>query len=55
MQFYEELEQVYDPFPKYHMKILLKDFKQKWGERMFSNRLLGMLIYTMIMMIIVLE
>ena len=25
--FYEELEQVFDHFPKYHMKILLEDFK----------------------------
>ena len=24
--FYEELEQVFDHFPKYHMKILLEDF-----------------------------
>jgi len=30
--FYEELEQVFDHFPKYHMKILLGDFNPK-GER----------------------
>jgi hypothetical protein len=37
--FYEELEEVFDYFPKYDMKILLGDFTQKWGERIFSNRL----------------
>ena len=30
--FYEELEQDFDHFPKYHMKILLGDM-QKWGKR----------------------
>jgi hypothetical protein len=35
--FYEELEQVFDKFPKYHMKILLGDFKAKVGrEDIFS-------------------
>jgi exonuclease III len=28
-RFYEELEQVFDKFPKYHMKILLGDFNVK--------------------------
>jgi hypothetical protein len=27
--FHEELEQVFDKFPRYHMKILLGDFKAK--------------------------
>ena len=27
--FYEELDQVFDHFPKYHMKILLKDFNAR--------------------------
>jgi len=27
--FYEELEEVFDHFPKYHMKILLGDFNAK--------------------------
>jgi hypothetical protein len=27
--FYEELEHVFDKFPKYHMKILLGDFNAK--------------------------
>ena len=35
--FYEELEQVVDHFPKYHMKIVLGDLMQNWGERIFSN------------------
>jgi hypothetical protein len=30
--FYEELEEVFDHFPKYHMKILLEDFNEKVGR-----------------------
>ena len=30
--FYEELEQVSDHFPRYHMKILLGDFNAKVGR-----------------------
>ena len=30
--FYEELEEVFDHFPKYHMKILLGDFNAKVGR-----------------------
>ena len=33
--FYEELEQVFDYLPKYHMKILLGDFNAKVGRRAF--------------------
>jgi hypothetical protein len=29
--FHEELEYVFDNFPKYHMKILLGDFSDKLG------------------------
>ena len=36
--FYEELEQVFDHFPKYHTKILLGDFNAKVGRRLFSNQ-----------------
>ena len=36
--FYEELDQVFDHFPKYYMKILLGDFNAKVGERLFSNQ-----------------
>jgi hypothetical protein len=31
-RFYEELEQVSDKFPKYHMNILLGDFNAKLGR-----------------------
>jgi hypothetical protein len=35
--FYEELERVFDEFPKYHMKILLGDFNVKVGKgRLFK-------------------
>jgi hypothetical protein len=30
--FYEELERVFDKFPKYHMKMLLGDFNAKVGR-----------------------
>jgi hypothetical protein len=30
--YYEESEQAFDHFPKYHMKILLRDFNAKVGE-----------------------
>jgi hypothetical protein len=31
--FYEELKRVLDKFPKYHMKILLRDFNAKVGRK----------------------
>ena len=40
-KFYEELEQVFDNFPKYHIKILVGEFKQKLEKRSFSYRQLG--------------
>jgi hypothetical protein len=36
-RFYEELEQVFDHFPKYHIKILLQDLNVNRGERIFLN------------------
>ena len=30
--FYEELEQVFDHFPRYHMKILLGDFNRDYKQ-----------------------
>ena len=48
---YEELEQGFDHFPRYHMKILLGILMRKWGERIFSNRQLGMRVYIRIIMI----
>jgi hypothetical protein len=35
---YEEIECVFDQFPKFHMKILVGDFSTKVGQKMFSNR-----------------
>jgi endonuclease/exonuclease/phosphatase family metal-dependent hydrolase len=38
--FYEELERVFDRFPKYHMKILLGDFNAKVGrEDIFTSKI----------------
>jgi hypothetical protein len=37
----EELERVFDKFPKYHMKILLRDFNAKRARKIFLNRQLG--------------
>jgi hydroxypyruvate isomerase len=38
--FYEELEHIFDKFPKYHMKILLEDFNAKVGrEDIFKPRI----------------
>ena len=45
--FYEELEQVFDNFPNYYMKILLGDTNAKVGR---ENR-----VYIRIVMIMVLE
>ena len=39
--FYEELEQVFDHFPKYHMKILLVDFNAKLGREDIFRPTLG--------------
>ena len=53
--FYDELEQGFDNFPKYHVKILLFDFNAKLGRKIFSNQQIGMRVYIRIVMIIVLE
>jgi len=38
--FYDELEQVFDHFPKYHTKILLGDFNAKVGrENIFKPKI----------------
>jgi len=39
--FYEELEQVFDHFPKYHMKILLEDFNAKVGRENIFKLTIG--------------
>jgi exonuclease III len=36
--FYEELERVFDKFPKYHKKILFGDFNAKVERKTFLNR-----------------
>jgi len=35
--FHEELQQVFNHFAKYHMKILLGDFKAEVGRETISN------------------
>jgi len=39
---YGELQQVFSQFPKYHIKIVLRNFMQNWGERIFSDWQFGM-------------
>ena len=39
--FYEELEQVFDHFPKYHMKILLGDFNAQVGRENIFKPTIG--------------
>ena len=39
--FYEELEQVFDHFSKYHMKILLGDFNANVGRENFFKPTIG--------------
>jgi exonuclease III len=39
--FYEELEQVFRHFPKYHMKILLGDFNAKVGRENIFKPTIG--------------
>ena len=38
---YEELEQVFDHFPKYNMKILLGDFNAKVGRKNIFKPTIG--------------
>jgi len=40
-RFYEKLEQVFDHFPRYHMKILLGDFNAKVGRENVFNPTVG--------------
>ena len=39
--FYEELEEVFDQFPKYYMKILLGDFNAKLGREDIFKPIIG--------------
>ena len=43
--FYEELEQVFDHFPRYHTKILLGDFNAKVGRENIFKPTIGNLIF----------
>ena len=47
--FYEELEQVFDHLPKYHMKILLGDFNAKVGRENIFKTTIGQESMVMIM------
>jgi hypothetical protein len=40
-RFYEELEQVFDKFPRYHMKIVLGDFNDKVGRENIFKPTIG--------------
>ena len=53
--FYEELEQVFDHFPKYDTKILLGDFNAKVGRENIFKPTIGMRVYIRIAMIMELE
>jgi hydroxypyruvate isomerase len=39
--FYEELEHVFDKFPKYHMKILLQNLNAKVGKEDIFKQIIG--------------
>jgi exonuclease III len=49
--FYEELERVFDKFPKYHMKILLGDFNAKVGREDIFKPTIGNEVYMKLVMI----
>jgi exonuclease III len=49
--FCEELERVFDKFPKYHMEILLGDFKAKVGKEDIFKPTIGNKVYTKLVMI----
>ena len=54
--FYNELRQVSDHFPKYCIKIILRDLNAKVGrERIFSDRQFGITVNVRIVMIMVSE
>jgi hypothetical protein len=48
--FYEELERVFDKFPKYHMKILLLDFSAEVGRKYIFKPTIGMKVYPKLIM-----
>jgi hypothetical protein len=48
---YEELEHVFDKFPKYHMKIVLGDFTLNVGREDIFKPTTGNIVYTKLVMI----
>ena len=54
-QCYEEIQQVFDHFSKYHMKFLLGDFNAKVKREDIFSRLFGMRLVIRIIMVMVLE
>jgi hypothetical protein len=53
--FYEELEQIFVHFPKYHMKILLGDLSAKVGRENIFKPTIGNEVYIRIVTIMGLE
>jgi hypothetical protein len=53
--FYEELECIFDKFPKYHIKILLGDLNAKVGREDIFKPTIRMKVYTKSVMIMKLE
>jgi len=53
--FYEELEQVFNHFPKYHKKILLGDFNAKVGRENIFKPTIGNESLHQVVMIMVLD
>ena len=53
--FYEELEQNFDQFPRYHLKILLGDFNAKTGQEDIFTLTIGKEVYIKLVMITVLD
>ena len=54
-RFYEELEHVFDHFPKYNMKILLGDFSAKVERENIFKLVIGNRVYIRIIMLMALE
>jgi hypothetical protein len=53
--YYDEVERLFDNFPKSHMKILLGDFNPKVGRKDFLNCQLGIKVHTKLVITMELE
>jgi exonuclease III len=53
--FYEELERIFDKFPKYHMKILIGDFNVKVDRENIFKPTIGKESYMKLVMIMKIE